>query len=456
MEGMKLGSRGSSLLFIASIIVFAQLPATAQSGTSLQSTPAGLTPGQKIVTKDPEYLKLLDPPKEAAYFQAYSKSYRDAFAEINSKFTDVTDVAARDQARKEEWEKVLKSDGDKFQYEADTAFRDAKIAYAQSHRDAWLVVGPVYYDTNNSVLRAKAFTNAPIVANVRVPLTPADLQKLYDRYHILFADEIDRRAHDYVAKAGAGSNCARIPDLCYKYSYQDIEDNMRANRIVAVAQGDFEAGRIDRLFIADYDTEMVVQDLGAAAGSEISGIAWRFAPGPAPVKPAEPAPPETQTASAQPGPSAPVQPSAEAPAAQTPPTAPPPAPDAQSDSAKPSAGSTDAAAPASDAASATTPAKPPAPPIVVPANVTAASIVTQTKPIYPPEARAKLVQGEVLLRAIIDKEGKISEVHVLSGDDLLAQAAVEAVKQWRYKPMLVDGEAREVDTTITVTFSMKN
>ena len=72
------------------------------------------------------------------------------------------------------------------------------------------------------------------------------------------------------------------------------------------------------------------------------------------------------------------------------------------------------------------------------------------------EARAKLIQGEVLLHAIIDKEGKISEVHILAGDDALAKAAIEAVRQWRYKPMLVDGEAREVDTTITVTFSLKN
>ncbi len=439
---MKLRSRCPSLLFIASIVLCAQLPAAAQTSVSAPGAPAVPAAGQKIITKDPAYLKLLDPPKEAAYFQAYSRSYRDAFAEINGKFTDVADVAARDQARKEEWEKVLKNDGDQFQYEADSTFRDAKIAYAQAHRDAWLVVGPVYYDSNNSVLRAKAFTNAPIVANVRVPMTPADLQKLYDKYHALFADEIDRRAHEYVAKAGPGSNCSRIPDLCYKYSYQDIEENMRANRIVAVAQGDFEAGRIDRVFIADYDTEMVVQEL-SATGAEISGIAWRFSPGPAPVKPAEPAPPEVQTASAAPAANAPGPAAAEAPAAQA-------SPAAQTPAAVPPADAQSAPAAATNA-----PAKP-SPPVVVPANVTAASIVTQTKPVYPPEARAKLVQGEVLLRAIIDKEGKISEVHVLSGDDLLAQAAVEAVKQWRYKPMLVDGQAREVDTTITVTFSLKN
>jgi protein TonB len=86
--------------------------------------------------------------------------------------------------------------------------------------------------------------------------------------------------------------------------------------------------------------------------------------------------------------------------------------------------------------------------------VEAASIITQTKPVYPPEARASLVQGDVVLRAIIDKEGIISEVHVLSGDDLLAKAAVEAVRQWRYKPMLSNGEPTEVETTITITFSL--
>jgi protein TonB len=86
--------------------------------------------------------------------------------------------------------------------------------------------------------------------------------------------------------------------------------------------------------------------------------------------------------------------------------------------------------------------------------VTAAAIVSQTKPLYPPQARAGNVQGDVVLHAIIDKEGKISEVQVLSGDELLAQSALEAVRQWRYKPMLVDGEPREVDTTIVVTFSL--
>ena len=92
--------------------------------------------------------------------------------------------------------------------------------------------------------------------------------------------------------------------------------------------------------------------------------------------------------------------------------------------------------------------------IRVPGKVTAATIVAQTKPQYPPQARAGHVQGDVVLHAIIDKEGKISELQVLSGNDSLAQSALEAVRQWRYKPMLFDGEPTEVDTTITVTFSL--
>src|SRR5580692_2161887 len=173
--------RLTSAFLLVSIAAFGAARLVAQSNDSAQSTgtPAAPAQGRKIITKDPEYAKLLDPPKESAYFQTYSKSYRDASAEINSKFMEMTDVSARDQARKQEWEQVLKNDGDKFQYEADTTFRDAKVSFAQAHRDAWLPIGPVYYDSNNSVLRAKAFTDAPVVANVRVPMTPADLQKLY-------------------------------------------------------------------------------------------------------------------------------------------------------------------------------------------------------------------------------------------------------------------------------------
>jgi protein TonB len=87
-------------------------------------------------------------------------------------------------------------------------------------------------------------------------------------------------------------------------------------------------------------------------------------------------------------------------------------------------------------------------------NVTAASILTQTRPLYPPLARQARIQGSVVLHAIIDKDGKVAQLEVISGHPLLVQSALDAVKQWRYKPTLLNGDPVEVDTTITVTFTM--
>ena len=87
-------------------------------------------------------------------------------------------------------------------------------------------------------------------------------------------------------------------------------------------------------------------------------------------------------------------------------------------------------------------------------NVTAASILQQTKPLYPALARQARIQGNVVLHAIIDKDGKVAQLEGISGHPLLVQSALDAVKQWRYKPTLLNGDPVEVDTTITVTFTM--
>ncbi len=108
----------------------------------------------------------------------------------------------------------------------------------------------------------------------------------------------------------------------------------------------------------------------------------------------------------------------------------------------------------------TGPAVPPPPKPAAPSrikqggNVTAASIITQTRPVYPALARQARIQGNVVLHAIIDKEGKVAQLEVVSGHPLLVQAALDAVKQWRYKPTQLNGDPVEVDTTITVTFTM--
>jgi periplasmic protein TonB len=87
-------------------------------------------------------------------------------------------------------------------------------------------------------------------------------------------------------------------------------------------------------------------------------------------------------------------------------------------------------------------------------NVSRASVISQVKPVYPALARQQRIEGDVLLRAIIGRDGHVSDLQVLSGDPLLAQAALEAVKQWRYKPTMLNGMPVEVDTSITVTFRL--
>jgi periplasmic protein TonB len=87
-------------------------------------------------------------------------------------------------------------------------------------------------------------------------------------------------------------------------------------------------------------------------------------------------------------------------------------------------------------------------------GVTAGLVIHKVQPNYPQLAKTARVQGAVQLAAIIGKDGTIQNLHVLSGHPLLTQAALDAVKQWRYKPYILNGEPVEVDTQITVNFTL--
>ncbi|HUO34044.1 MAG TPA: energy transducer TonB [Candidatus Acidoferrum sp.] len=100
------------------------------------------------------------------------------------------------------------------------------------------------------------------------------------------------------------------------------------------------------------------------------------------------------------------------------------------------------------------PPKPSVSRIKVGGNVQAASLVRQVMPIYPPIARTAHIQGTVVLHAIIAKDGSIEELQYVSGPPLLMRSAMDAVRQWRYRPTLLNGEPVEVDTTISVVFTM--
>jgi protein TonB len=87
-------------------------------------------------------------------------------------------------------------------------------------------------------------------------------------------------------------------------------------------------------------------------------------------------------------------------------------------------------------------------------NVQNGLLVSKVQPIYPPLAKQARIQGRVLLSAMISKEGTIQDLKVTSGHALLIQAAIEAVRQWKYKPYLLNGEPVEVSTEIEVNFML--
>jgi periplasmic protein TonB len=82
------------------------------------------------------------------------------------------------------------------------------------------------------------------------------------------------------------------------------------------------------------------------------------------------------------------------------------------------------------------------------------SLIRKVQPIYPALARSARIQGVVVLQAAISREGTIENLHVLSGHPMLTAAAIDAVRQWRYRPYVLNGMPVEVETQITVNFSL--
>ena len=92
--------------------------------------------------------------------------------------------------------------------------------------------------------------------------------------------------------------------------------------------------------------------------------------------------------------------------------------------------------------------------IAISSGVAQGNLISQTRPTYPPIAKAARVSGTVVLQATISKSGTITNLRVISGNAMLQQAALDAVRQWRYKPYLLNGDPVEVDTTVNVVFNL--
>jgi protein TonB len=87
-------------------------------------------------------------------------------------------------------------------------------------------------------------------------------------------------------------------------------------------------------------------------------------------------------------------------------------------------------------------------------GVSTGLLIKKVQPNYPPLARQARIQGQVVLQAEISREGTIQNLRLISGHPMLAPSAIEAVKQWRYKPYLLNGEPVAVETQVVVNFTL--
>jgi protein TonB len=109
-------------------------------------------------------------------------------------------------------------------------------------------------------------------------------------------------------------------------------------------------------------------------------------------------------------------------------------------------------------AAAPVPPPKPAPQLLVNVSqgVTQGLLIKRVQPVYPAAALSMRIQGSVQLQATISKDGSITNLKVISGQGGLGRAAMEAVRQWKYKPYYLDGQPVEIQTQITVNFKLPN
>jgi protein TonB len=101
------------------------------------------------------------------------------------------------------------------------------------------------------------------------------------------------------------------------------------------------------------------------------------------------------------------------------------------------------------------PPSPPREPVRIGGNVEAPRLVRRVEPVYPDIAVAARVTGLVILEATVNERGEVVDVRVLRSRAMLDKAAIDAVKQWRYSPLLLNGEARSFILTVTMNFAIQ-
>jgi protein TonB len=78
----------------------------------------------------------------------------------------------------------------------------------------------------------------------------------------------------------------------------------------------------------------------------------------------------------------------------------------------------------------------------------------KVNPVYPWDARVNHITGDVLIRIVIDRQGNVSNMTVIRGDPILIESAIKAIKQWKYRPYILNGEAIEAESVIKIQYHM--
>lgn len=90
----------------------------------------------------------------------------------------------------------------------------------------------------------------------------------------------------------------------------------------------------------------------------------------------------------------------------------------------------------------------------VSSGVANAMLVKKVNPVYPQDAKDNRIQGAVVMKLTIGKDGGIKDLQLISGHPALSPAAIETVKKWEFKPYLLQGEPVEVETSVTINFTL--
>jgi TonB family protein len=90
----------------------------------------------------------------------------------------------------------------------------------------------------------------------------------------------------------------------------------------------------------------------------------------------------------------------------------------------------------------------------LPGNAAVGLLIKKMQPVYPAAAKANHIGGKVALSGVIGKEGKIIQLRVVEGDPTLVPNSIEAIRQWEYRPFMVDGRPIDIETTIQINYTM--